>query len=83
MKTIFPGAYAPLTKEGKIMVDGVLVSCYADYADHNVVHLSMIAMQSFPKAMEWIFGDDAGFPVYVSTARQLGMLLSPSYNLFI
>ena len=26
----FPGAYVPLTVEGKIIVDGVLASCYAD-----------------------------------------------------
>ena len=63
------------------MVDGVLASCYADF-NHDVAHLTVIPMQSFQAVLEWIFGDDAGFPVYVSTARQLGMLLVPSHNLF-
>ena len=56
------------------MVDGVLASCYADI-HHDVAHLMMMPMQIFPTVMEWIFGEDTGFPVYVSTARQLGMML--------
>ena len=74
------GAYVPLVSEGKILVDGVLASCYADI-HHDVAHFTMIPMQKLSAMMEWIFGDDAGFPVYVSTARQIGMCLLPNGNL--
>ena len=74
------GAYVPLVSEGKILVDGVLASCYADI-HHDVAHFTMIPMQKLSAMMEWIFGDDAGFPVYVSTARKMGMLLLPTGNI--
>ena len=66
----------PLTKEGNIIVDGVLTSCYADF-NHDLAHLTMIPMQRFANVLQWIFGDDAGFPIYVIIARQLGFLLMP------
>ena len=37
------GAYLPLTAEGNIIANGVLVSCYAGI-DHDLVHLTMIPM---------------------------------------
>ena len=73
---IFLGAYVPLTREGLIVVDGVLASCYADF-DHDLAHLIMTPMQRFSKVMQWIFGDDTGFAIYVNTARELGILLLP------
>ena len=71
---IFLGAYAPLTNEGKIMVDGVLVSCCA-IIDHDVAHFAVMPMQRFPAVMEWILGNDPVFPVYVRTWRQLAMFV--------
>ena len=65
----------PLTKEGKIIVDGVLVSCYSG-THHELGHLSMTPMR-FSAVIEWIFGDDTEPPVYVRTARQLGTMLLP------
>ena len=59
------------------MVDGVLASCYAGYADHDVAHLSMMPMQRFSEVMEYIFGDEAGFSVFVSIARELGAFINP------
>ena len=61
------------------MVDGVLASCYADF-HHDLAHITMTPMQKFPSVMECIFGDDAGYPAYVSTWRQLGMMLLPDGN---
>ena len=58
------------------MVDGILASCYAN-VHHDLAHLIMAPMQGFPSVMEWIFGDDAGLPTYISTLRQLGMILLP------
>ena len=58
------------------MVDDVLVSCYADFP-HELALFTMMHMQRFPAVMDWIFGADAGYPVFVSTARNLGMFLQP------
>ena len=66
----------PLTKEGNIVVDDILTSCYADF-NHNVAHLAMKPMQVISKIMEWLIGNDTGFPVYVKTARQLSKLMMP------
>ena len=59
------------------MVDGVLVSCYAD-SHHDVAHLIIIPMQRFPDLAEWILGDNSGFPIFVSATRELGIFLLPS-----
>ena len=58
------------------MVDRVLTSCFAD-VHHDLAHITMTPMQRFSELMEWILGNEAGFPLYVSTARQLGKLLVP------
>ena len=63
------------------MVDGMLTSCYAD-CDHDLAHVMVTPMQKFAEAMQWIFGTDLGFPVYVGTARQLGQLLLPDKQFF-
>ena len=75
-KYIFTGAYVPLTTEGIILVDGMLASCYADF-DHDLAHLMITPIQKFAEIMEWIFGTDFGFSVYIDTARQLGQLMLP------
>ena len=67
-------AYAPRTKEGNIVVDRVLASCYADVS-HEVVHFAMMPIQWFAAAIEQMFGCDIGFPVYVNIARELSTIL--------
>ena len=67
----------PLTLEANIMVDGILTSCYADISDHDLAHLGMIPMRRFSAVVEWIFGDDIGFPIFVNTAIELGTYLLP------
>ena len=64
----------PLVNEEKLIVDGVLTSCYADF-DHDLTHLTMTPMQSIAEALKWIFGDDTGFSIYVNIARELGIIL--------
>ena len=71
-----PGAFAPLTTDGNIIIDGVLASCYAD-VDHDLSHLLMIPMCWCKEAVEWIFGFDTGFPVHISIVRELSTLLLP------
>ena len=74
LHTLSLGAYAPLTREGNIMADGVLASCYADI-DHDLAHLSMAPMQWYKNIMEWILGYDTGFPVYINIAKDLNKLM--------
>ena len=71
---IFLGAYVPLTKEGKIIVDGVVASCYAGF-DHDLAHFTVAPMQYFADVLEWIFGNDSGYPVFVSAAGKLGRFI--------
>ena len=78
---IFQGAYVPLTMQGKIVVDGLLVSCYADVG-RDVAHLTMTPMHWFPEIIEKVFGMDMGFSTFVYIARELGTLLMPPGQLF-
>lgn len=39
------GAYAPLTKEGNLVVDQVLASCYALIADNSLAHLAFLPIR--------------------------------------
>ena len=58
------------------MVDRVLASCFADF-HHDVAYSVMVPMQMFSEVMDWIFGVEAGFPIFVSSVRQLGKFLLP------
>ena len=71
--TLFPsGAYTPLTKEGTIMVDGVLASCYVHAHGHDLAHMAMTPVKWFPEMLKWIFGEDIEMPVYVDIAADVG-----------
>ena len=74
--TLLLGAHMPLTNDGNIVVDGILASCYAD-SDHDFAHFAMTPVQWIPEVMDWIFGEDTGFAVYVSIAKELGILMLP------
>ena len=78
---ILLGAYAPLTKDGNIIVDGVLASSYA-YFDHDMAHFMVTPLQWFPEIMEWIFGEGIGLPVIVSMMREMAMLMLPEDHVF-
>ena len=55
------------------MVDEVFTSCYADF-DHDLAHFIMTPMQRFSQMLEWIFGIDVGFPVYVNICKRDGFI---------
>ncbi len=44
------GFYAPLTRSGKLVVDGIVVSNYATVANHQLAH---VAMQPYRWWIEW------------------------------
>ena len=52
------------------MVNDVLVSCYAS-EDHSLAHLVLTPMRRFSTVVEWIFGNDIEFPVFIATAMDL------------
>ena len=62
--------------EGRVVVDGVLASCYAS-TYHDLAYMGMVPLQSFPKVMEWIFGNDNGNLVYAKLAEDFGTLVAP------
>ena len=84
----FLGTYIPLTTEGKIIVNGILASCYPA-VDHDMIHIGMTPIQLFPEMIEWIFGDDKGFQAFVSILGHLGRPILPDgilheiYNQFV
>ena len=73
------GAYTPLTLEGKIIVDGVLASCYAT-VDHDLAHVGVTPIRWFPGMMELIFGENYGFSLYAKTAEDMAKWMSLLVN---
>ena len=72
----FLGAYVPLTMDGKIIVDGVLASCYA-VDDHDISHMLTTPLRWFPDFIELIFGDDKEMQAYVNILLGLAKWFSP------
>ena len=60
--------------EGKIVVDGVLASCYAS-CNHDLAHLGMTPIGSFPYIIELIFGNENGSLTYVNVVGDVGKIV--------
>ena len=75
-KYLFLGAFVPLTKEGNIVVDGVLASCYPS-SNYDLVHIVMVPIQSIPENIEWLFGKENGFSVYARIWEDIGSWVLP------
>ena len=71
------GAYSPLTVQGKIIVEGVLSSCYASFPDHDMAHFAMSPIRWFPQIMNWIFGEENESPVYVWVIEDFSKWIFP------
>ena len=65
--------------EGNIVVDGVLASCYP-FVSHDLAHIGMVPIRWFPKIIEWLFGEDNGFQVYVLIAEDLDRWAMPLWQ---
>ena len=76
------GAHVPLTREGNIIVDGVLASCYPSLIDHHLAHLSMGPLRWFPSIMDTIFGEGDGISTFVRINEKLGMWILPDGQLW-
>ena len=75
------GAYDPLTIDGKIMVNGVMASCYASF-DHDLAHIAMTPMQWYPELLEWFFGVEDGSSAYVDIIKAVGRSVLPAESVF-
>ena len=49
------GAYAPLTSEGSMIVDGVVVSCYAHMINQNLAHFGFLPVRLFDRLKTFYF----------------------------
>ena len=43
--------------------------------DHDLAHFTMSPIQYFSEVLEWIFGNESGYPVYVSTTGVIGRFI--------
>lgn len=57
------GIYAPLTREGNIVVNSVVASCYAVISDHDMAHLSFAPVRWLNYLHEWLFGLRPAIPL--------------------
>ena len=66
---------------GKVMVDGIMASCYAS-ADHDLAHLLVMPIRLFPDTIKWIFGDENGFLFHIKIMEEVAGWLLPHGQLF-
>ena len=76
------GAYTPLTREGNIIVDEVLASCYASPVDHDLAHFVTAPIRWFPDIIQMIFGEDEGFSAFMRINEELGIWILPFGHLW-
>ena len=70
----FSGAYAPVTEEGNVVVNGILASCYGN-AHYDMAHFAMVPQQWFPQIIKLIFGNYNGIVTYVAIAKDLAEMI--------
>jgi len=71
------GIYAPLTREGNIVVNSVVASCYAVISDHDLGHLSFAPVRWLSYVNEWIFGLRSNPPLSQRARDVVKSLRSP------
>lgn len=48
------GAYSPVTKSGRFMANGVVVSSYEDFPSHIIAHMAFSKWAQITKSMPWL-----------------------------
>ena len=66
--------------QGRIVVDGVLASCYPS-GDHDLAHMAVMPIRWYPEVMEWLFGVEDGFAGFVKITEILGNWMLPYHLL--
>ena len=77
------GVYAPLTLEGTMIVDGVLVSCYASWHSHDAAHLAMAPLRAwrwFSNLMPWRLLESSPNQEGISSYALILMTLADIFN---
>lgn len=54
------GLYAPLVASGKLIVDGVVASCYSHAESHDLAHLAMAPLRWFGRCSYYLWQQDEG-----------------------
>ena len=70
-----------MTKEGTLIVNGVLASSYAS-CDHDIAHIGMMPIQWVPEIVEWLFGEDDGTLYFVKIDKAATRMLLPTEQLW-
>lgn len=68
------GVYAPLTREGNIVVNSVIASCYALINDHELAHIAFAPFRWYSYLNEWVYG----FPTSTTSSRTIHAITSSS-----
>jgi len=81
------GVYAPITERGTIVVDDVIVSCYAEFSNHAAAHACLAPLRYVYCMSElvnsWLFqysvsdSDDDGVHWYAALLRRLAKPVLP------
>lgn len=72
------GIYAPLTREGNIIVNSVVASCYAVINDHDMAHMSFAPVRWFSYLKEWLFGLTPEVPTVERTVESIKLNSGPN-----
>ena len=63
------GVFAPVTHSGTIIVDGILVSCYASFPNHHVAHLATAPLRGYYSICKKHQMPDEGVNIYASILK--------------
>jgi len=84
------GVYAPITARGTLVVDDVIVSCYAEFSSHSTAHASLAPLRYFYLSADWLShwlstswrrgdADVDGVHWYAALLRRLASLVVPTH----
>lgn len=63
------GVFAPVTHSGTIIVDGILVSCYASFPNHHLAHLATAPLRRYYSICKKHQMPDEGVNIYASILK--------------